>query len=69
VASERDLASLTDSQIPAQVRDVASLQAVHVLRGDYDLKIARQDYFTSNQNQVNAVLLSLCMVCFKSSAL
>jgi len=51
-AVERDLAFLTDSQIPEQVRDVTSLQAVRVLCGDYDLKIARQDYITSNQSQV-----------------
>jgi len=50
--SERELAFLTDSQIPEQVKDVASLQAVKVLHDDYDLKIARQDYFTNNQNQV-----------------
>ena len=51
-ASDRDLAFLADTQIPQQVRDVASLQAVKVLRSDYDLKIARQNYCTSNQNQV-----------------
>jgi len=51
-ACKRDLAFLLDTHIPAQVKEVASLQAVKVLRGDYDLKIARQDYFTSNQNQV-----------------
>lgn len=51
-AVEQALTFLTDSEIPTLVRDVASLQAVRVLCGDYDLKIARQDYFTSNQNQV-----------------
>ena len=49
---KRDLQFLAETQIPSKVKDVASLQAVNVLRGDYDLKIARQDYFTSNQNQV-----------------
>jgi len=51
-ATERDASFLTDTQIPSLIRDVASLQAVQVLRGDYDLKITRQDYFTGNQNQV-----------------
>jgi len=46
------LAFLLDTHIPTQVQEVASLQAVKVLHGDYDLKIARQDYFASNQNQV-----------------
>lgn len=58
-ASERDLIFLTETEIPAQVKEVASLQAVKVLRGDYDLKITRQDYFTSNQNQVVCNILSL----------
>jgi len=48
----RDMLQLTDARIPALIKDVASLQSVKVLRGDYDLKIARQDYFTSNQDQV-----------------
>jgi len=51
-AAERDLSSLSDTQIPSVLRIVASLQAVSVLRGDYNLKIARQDYFANNQNQV-----------------
>jgi len=58
LASERDLAVLTDTKLPALMMDVASLQAVRVLHGDYDLKITRQNYFTSNQNQVFSCLLS-----------
>jgi HAUS augmin-like complex subunit 3 len=48
----RDMLQLSDVKIPAQIKEAASLQAVKVLRGDYDLKISRQDYFTSNQDQV-----------------
>lgn len=47
-----DLAQLAETQVPSLIKDSAQLQVSKVLRGDYDLKIARQDYFTSNQDQV-----------------
>jgi len=59
IGTERDLTLLTDTEIPTQLRDVASLQAVKVLRGDYDLKLTRQDYFTSNQDQVLFTVLTV----------
>ena len=48
----RDVAHLAEDQLPALLRDSASLQVTRVLRGDYNLKIARQDYFTANQDKV-----------------
>jgi len=48
----RDMLHLTDVCIPGKVKEASSLQVVQVLRGDYDLKIARQDYFICNQDQV-----------------
>ena len=43
---------LGETQVPDLLRDMASLQVSRVLHGDYDLKIARQDYFTSKQDKV-----------------
>ena len=34
------------------LQDMAALQVTHVLHGNYDLKLARQDYFISKQDQV-----------------
>ncbi|XP_002733835.1 HAUS augmin-like complex subunit 3 [Saccoglossus kowalevskii] len=43
---------LYESQLPKMVKAVGEVQKVKMLTGDYDLKIARQDYFTSKQEQV-----------------
>ena len=43
---------LGQSQLPGLLQDMATLQVTKVLHGDYDLKIARQDYYTSKQDQV-----------------
>ena len=43
---------LAQQQVPTLIRESAALQVTKILRGDYNLKIARQDYFTSNQDQV-----------------
>ena len=40
------------SQLPGLLQDMATLQVTKVLHGDYNLKIARQDYYTSKQDQV-----------------
>lgn len=48
----RDMAALAEDQLPPLLRDSSTLQVTKILRGDYNLKIARQDYFTSNQDQV-----------------
>ena len=39
------------------VQELGKLQANKILRGDYDLKIARQNYFISKQDQVQFVKL------------
>ena len=49
---QRDLDTMANEEVPALIRDSASLQVTKIIRGDYDLKIARQDYFTSKQDQV-----------------
>ena len=39
-------------QLTSLLQDMAALQVTRVLHGDYDLKLARQDYFTSKQDKV-----------------
>ena len=51
---ERDVSLLKEKEIPRLILDSTSLQINQILRGDYDLKIARQDYFISNQDQASA---------------
>lgn len=43
---------LATQQLPGLIQDMATLQVSTILHGDYDLKIARQDYFTSKQEKV-----------------
>lgn len=47
-----EIQKLTDKTLPSILQELAELQATKILKGDYDLKIARQDYFTSKQDQV-----------------
>ena len=63
---KRDLAVLGETKLPAYIQDSASLQVAKVLRGDYALKLTRQDYFTSNQDQVMLMFFTifLCFVSF-----
>ena len=49
----RDLDHLGEEEVPVLIKDSAALQVTKILRGDYNLKIARQDYFTSNQDRVS----------------
>ena len=39
-------------QLPNLVQEMANLQFTSVLTADHDLKLARQDYFTSKQDKV-----------------
>ena len=48
----KESSMLSEEELPALIKEAASLQTNNILQGDFDLKIARQDYFTSNQNQV-----------------
>ena len=43
---------LGETQLSELLQDMAAFEVSRVLHGDYDLKIARQDYFTSKQDQV-----------------
>ncbi|XP_050403167.2 HAUS augmin-like complex subunit 3 [Patella vulgata] len=54
----RDLSTLLEGDLPLLVKELAPLQGTHILTGDYNLKLARQDYFTSNQDKVIALLVN-----------
>ena len=43
---------LAQQQLPGLVQEMAALQVSTILHGDYSLKMARQDYFTSKQDKV-----------------
>ena len=50
-----EMGELTEKALPGLVQELGELQATSILKGDYELKIARQDYFTSKQDQVSSV--------------
>lgn len=52
----RDLEILSRDEIPGLIQESLSSQVSHILTGDYNLKLARQDYFISNQDQVKFIL-------------
>eukprot|EP00058_Branchiostoma_floridae_P018422 XP_002603911.1 hypothetical protein BRAFLDRAFT_131250 [Branchiostoma floridae] len=56
-AVQRESAVLSEGEVPRLIQANAELQATRILQGDYDLKIARQDYFISKQEEVISQLL------------
>ncbi|XP_073259041.1 HAUS augmin-like complex subunit 3 [Porites lutea] len=52
-----EIGELSEQVLPGLVQELGELQATSILKGDYKLKIARQDYFTSKQDQVITQLL------------
>lgn len=56
---QREITSLSERELPRLVSESSEAQSTHILCGDYDLKIARQNYFTSNQEKVQLVLVHI----------
>ncbi|XP_059211217.1 HAUS augmin-like complex subunit 3 isoform X2 [Centropristis striata] len=56
-AVEAELEALLQGPVPAALRESARLLNVPVVRGDLALQVARQDFYTSRQNQVRDYLL------------
>ena len=49
---QKEASILAEAEVPKLIDENAELQATQVLYGDYNLKLARQDYFTSKQDEV-----------------
>ncbi|XP_021377275.1 HAUS augmin-like complex subunit 3 [Mizuhopecten yessoensis] len=54
---DRDLYKLRETDIPSLIMESTSSQVARILTGDYNLKLSRQDYFVSNQDQVISELV------------
>ncbi|ESP05467.1 hypothetical protein LOTGIDRAFT_228043 [Lottia gigantea] len=54
----RDLHNAKEGDLPLLVKELVPLQGNPILTGDYNLKLARQDYFTSNQDKLINLLIS-----------
>lgn len=46
------LVQINDESLPLLVKEVSELLNMPVVRGDFDLQIARQDYYISRQDQI-----------------
>lgn len=58
VRSKKKLVQTYEHELFPLLNELQQLQSTNVLKGNYDLKIARQDYFLSKQNEViNQLLL------------
>jgi HAUS augmin-like complex subunit 3 len=55
---QSETSRLARQQLPDLIHDMATLEISTILHGDYSLKMARQDYFTSKQDTVISYLLS-----------
>ena len=51
-ATKSDFMTVAENDIPNLIQECKEAKVLRILTGDYDLKLVRQDYFTSNQDKV-----------------
>lgn len=49
---QQEFHTLEENEVPKLIQDCREARTLRVLTGDYNLKLARQNYFTSNQDKV-----------------
>ncbi|XP_077208244.1 HAUS augmin-like complex subunit 3 [Paroedura picta] len=54
---KKQLAQINSKTLPSLIKEDAELLNMPVVKGDFDLQIARQDYYTSRQDQICNQLL------------
>jgi len=55
----KELAALKDADLKSAIEQSSLLKETYILTGDYNLKLARQQYFQDCQQQVLFLLVSI----------
>ncbi|KAH3849262.1 hypothetical protein DPMN_091658, partial [Dreissena polymorpha] len=54
---QQEFSALGEGDFPTLIQECREAKVIRVLTGDYNLKLARQDYFTANQDKVITQLI------------